>query len=301
MTKYDARVPTDLKRTQQWFASIITRPIDDQSRMNPISPSGNPMASEASFYIVPSPTLQPAQRIQIYNQQYWWRLLNTLHEIFPLVVRLFCYYDFNQIIGFPYLCRYPPRHWSLNVIGDHLPQWIQENYHADDKNLVYECAKVDLAYNGLFFAPQCEPISSSINPEKNISGFLMRKIFLRPSIALFELNYNLFQARIEFLKQDPEYWLDNDFPELQKEKLYYFTLYRNQSNNLQWQEITEVEFRFLQLFKKGETIENACSWLERQSENYYEHAIKNMHLWFQEWTALGWLTFENPQTLQRHE
>lgn len=105
---FDAKVPFKLKKTQLWFGSIIGRPIDEDSKMNPISPAGQPIEIEACDFIRPSPTLRPAQRIQIYNQQYWWRLLSSMHETFPLVTRLFGYHDFNKIIAIPYLVKFPP-------------------------------------------------------------------------------------------------------------------------------------------------------------------------------------------------
>ena len=145
--KYDEHVPSLLKREQQWFGSIISRPIDVDSKMNPMSPSGIPMEVEAAEHITPSPTLRSAQRIQIYNQQYWWRLLNTLHDIFPLTTRLFGYQDFNRTIGMPYLTKYPPCHWSLTLIGERLERWVEEDYHAGDKELVKNSVKKSFFQN----------------------------------------------------------------------------------------------------------------------------------------------------------
>ncbi|MCE5319184.1 MAG: DNA-binding domain-containing protein, partial [Parachlamydia sp.] len=149
---YDSKVPTPLKETQQWFGSIIARPVDGNSCMDPISPSGQPIQVEASQYIRPSPTLQPAQRIQIYNQQYWWRLLNALQESFPLVTRLFGCHDFNISIGMPYLQKYPPCHWTLNVLGDNLPAWVEEYYSDDDRKLIRDAALIDCAFCHSFTA-----------------------------------------------------------------------------------------------------------------------------------------------------
>src|SRR4051794_31429096 len=101
MTIYDSKVPLQLKKELQWFASILARPIDQENQMNPISPSGLSMELEAAQHIAPSPTLRPSQRIQIYNQQYWWRLINVLHESNPMLVRLMGYLDFNRNIAIP--------------------------------------------------------------------------------------------------------------------------------------------------------------------------------------------------------
>jgi Putative DNA-binding domain len=291
---YDSKVPLQLKRTQQWFASIITRPVDEENRINPISPTKKPMEEEAAYYIVPSPTLRPVQRIQIYNQQYWWRLLNTLQDVFPCVVRLFGYHDFNLKIGIPYLVKYPPRHWSLTFLGDYLPQWVKEDYREEDKTLVYDSVKVDWAFGRSFLAPQLAPIdTSNFSSDVGMSALLTKKLYLQPNVFLFEMNWDMFQFRTEFLKQEPEYWIDNDFPELPKDRKYFFVLYRNRKNDISWKEISEGEYRLLTLFQKGMTIEKACQWLEKQEGPLYDAAMKQLHLWFQEWTIRGWLSIDN--------
>lgn len=291
---YDDKVPLSLKKTQQWFGSIIGRPIDEDSRICPITPSGNPIEEEAIEHIVPSPTLRPAQRIQIYNQQYWWRLLSTLHETFPFLMRLFGYYDFNRSIGFPYLTKYPPCDWSLSMLGKNLPQWVEEDYHANDKVLVLNASKIDWAYNYSFIAPQLTPITSDQIPsDEGVAALLTKKLTLQPSIHLFEMDCDIFPFRTEFLKHDPEYWVEHDFPKLNyNKKNYFFIVYRNLKNEISWNEISEGEYRLLGLFKKGTTIEKACHWLEKQDSALCEDALDSLHLWFQEWTMRGWLSLQ---------
>jgi hypothetical protein len=109
MPTSEPKVPIYLLSTQKWFASIITRPITSESQMNPISPSGRLMSEEAKEFISPNHKLSSDQRIQIYNQQYWWRLFSILHQNFPVLTRLFGYTDINHSIGMPFLSKYPSR------------------------------------------------------------------------------------------------------------------------------------------------------------------------------------------------
>lgn len=285
---YDAKIPTQLKKTQQWFGQIIGRPIDDDSRMNPLSPTGQPMEVEAADYIAPSPTLRPAQRIQLYNQQYWWRLLNTMQEAFPLVTRLFGFYDFNRVIAVPYLVKYPPRHWSLSLIGDRLALWAEENYTADDKTLLINAIKLDWAFNYCFIAPELPPISSEQLPNDS-STLLKKKIYTQTHLHLFSFDADMFKFRVEFLKQPPDYWVEHDFPELKHDKMLFYVLFRTTTNDISWKEISEVEYHLLCLFHTGTTIEKACSWLEKQEASLCNIAMENLHLWFQEWTVRRWL------------
>lgn len=292
---FDSSVPDPLKRTQQWFASIITRPIDEESRMIPISPSGIPMAQEAWNYISPSPTLQPAQRIEIYNQQYWWRLLSNMHETYPLLTRLFGYFDFNQSISFPYLVKYPPNHWSLNLLGDRLFKWVEEEYFEKDKQLVLDAVRIDWAFNHSFVVPSKPALDLSIlSTPEDMSSLLDQPVSLQPHVQLFELPYDLFRFRIEFLKQNPDYWLDNDFPPLPcRDEMYYFVLFRDRANNIDVVQIEKSEYQVLKRFQAITSVEAVCEWLEEQDEAFGAEAATNLPLWFQHWTMRQWLSINS--------
>lgn len=279
MNEYDDNVPQELKDTQEWFASIITRPIDDDSLMNPISPTGNSMSVEAQKYIVPSPTLKPDERIQIYNQQYWWRLLSTLHDNFPLTTRLFGYHDFNNIIGFPYLQKYNPNHWSLNHLGHLLPQWVREEYHEKDQILVKEAIDSDWAYVKGFFAGD---YPFELTDEQEL---LNHTLYLQPHLSLCAFSHNLLPFRDMMTEKEPEHWEETDFPPLQSDKDYFFVIYRNHHYNIAWFEIDKPQYLVLSLFKNGTSISEACKWLEQQDRDIHEAANKNLHFWFQEWTV----------------
>jgi len=294
---FDAKVPLKLRGIQEWFAGIITQPIDEDSQINPIAPSGEPIQREADLYIVPSPALLPYQRIQIYNQQYWWRLLTTLQETYPLVNRLFGHEDFNLTIAIPYLQKYPPNHWSLNFVGKYLPKWVEEEYSASDRLLILNAAKIDCAYIDSFFVPHLTPLAQNSLPHQDdLSSLLDQKLNLQPHLHLFQLDYDLFKFRAEFLKQEPDYWLEHDFPQIQNDKTYYFALSRNLKNNVVWKEITSCEYHLLDRFQKGASIEEACEWIEKQDPLLYETAAANLHLWFQEWVIRQWLVLDNGQT-----
>jgi hypothetical protein len=285
---FDVKVPKNLRKIQEWFGKIITQPIDTHSRINPVTPSGQSIEKESALFISPSPTLQPSDRIQIYNQQYWWRLLSSLHESFPFLLRLFGYREFNQKIAIPYLVKYPPNHWALNFLGQRLLRWVQEDYHEEDRELILDVTYMDWAYNFCFSAAHFTSLATqSLSQE-----VLLEELYLQPHLCLFELSCNLFKFREEFTAQDPDYWIDHDFPQLNKDKDYHFVLFRNLRNHIIYEQISQGEYKLLHQFQKGKSIELAIAWLETEGKDNYEEALSNLHLWLQKWVFYQWLTPE---------
>lgn len=282
MPTTNPKVPPYLFSTQKWFASIITRPIDSESQMIPISPSGRPMSEEAKEFISPSLKLSSDQRMQIYNQQYWWRLLSILHQNFPILTRLFGYTDFNLSIGIPFLTKYPSRHWSLSQLGDQLSKWITEYYTAEDKELIFSIAEVDWAYQTIFFAPTALYLPPSLD-------LLSKKLDLQAHIKLFNLPFDIFSLRTALLKEGVEFWMESDFPVLIREKKYFFVLYHTQNNLISYKEVEEGQWTILQLISKGLTIEQACDELEEKGGKPCDEAEASLGLWIQEWMDQKWL------------
>lgn len=292
----DPHVPADLFRTQEWFASIITRPVDLHNRMRPISPSGRPMVVEAAEYICPSPTLDAHQRIEIYNQQYWWRLLKNMHEILPLTTRIKGYFAFNQQLAIPYFVKYPPNHWSLSFLGYGLIRWLHEEYQGEDQELMLHCAELDLAYNEAFLHRAMPPLSLG-NLPAGIKGeaLLDLTLFLQPHLFLLSFPYPLLPFRDQLLEGgDADYWSEEPLPELERGGPFFYVLARNPQNWTQWHGISLAEFYFLSRFREGSSVNEACQWFETAQEALADQAYDHLKDWLQRWTSAYWLTLDPP-------
>lgn len=277
---FDHKVPQDLKKIQTWFGAIIARGTVTNSRINSKTPSGNSIVDEAAKYIAPSPTLQPWERMEIYNQQYWWRLLNIMHEIFPLAVRLFGYKDFNALLATPFLEKYPVDTWSLNNFAERFPQWILDNYHESDKMLIHDAICVDLAFNRGFFAEDRPHLQFDRNEMEN---FLQIPVTLQPWITVFRLPYDLFPFRAEVIKdKDGDYFLDHPLPKLDKAPSD-FIVYRDFSLNMRWDRLEAGEYDILSRLKNGMTLKQASAFLPK---NLIQ---QNLPAWLSSWTSDHWL------------
>ncbi len=292
---YDPNAPEKLKEVQSWFASVITQPIDNKSHIAPLSPQGNPIESEAPLYIKPSPTLKPEQRIEIYNQQYWWRLLNVMHTTYTMATRMLGYKKFNDEIAVPYLEAFPSEHYSVSHIGDRLLEWMEHHYAGSDKQILTDAIAIDDAMNRAFFETSFCPITEGIAPEEAFTVHAQ----LQPHVTLFKMDYDLFGFRKEIHSKDPDYWSSHHypnlehalseqgghFPQLKKDRTYCFIVYRTRMNRVQWEEIPLAEHALLSLFIDGVSIEQACEWLSEKGKEYLTDAGPHIQEWIQGWIA----------------
>lgn len=270
---FDKSVPLNLKHVQEWFGNHICRPIDRDSRMPTLSLSGRPIAQEAREYLLDGPQLKAEERLEIYSQQYWWRLLKVMHDSFPFLIRLFGYTSFNQDIAMPYLTACPSDDWSLATLGSRLVVWLKENYHESDRDLVLMAASIDSGYNAAFIARQ-DPFPNPEDPE-----IFSKVFFLQPHVLLFDLDDDLFSVRKEFLKEEPQVWLEKPFPPMPEEGRCFFVLYRDCQLNIRPERISEEEFSLLELFDQGTTLEEFLDHVEEDK----------IQQWLSRWMVKGWL------------
>ena len=270
---FDTKAPQEMIRQQRWFATCLLESMQADSKLVD--------SHNAPDYIKPSSTLTAHERIEIYHQQYWWRLLRCLQENFPFLTRLFGHASFNQTIAIPYLQAHLPSHWGLNQLGATLPAYLENNYREEDCDLVHAAAKIDWAMQVAFWTGKKALVDFS-SPQ-----VMTKKVQLQPHVYLFESPADLLTFREKFLKEEVEYWSVHPFPELSARRCF-FMIYRSQSNLVQWKELSPGEFFLLNCFKKGASIQEACEQMERTE--FAVEAEEFLSLWFHEWTLLELFT-----------
>lgn len=268
----DPKAPVFLSDLQTWFGEIETKMLSELGKYQ-IPIYDEDLSIQIHQKMTNGPLLTAEQRIGLYNQQYWWRLFNVLQSHYPTLTRLFLN-EFNEAISLPYLKKYPVGS-SLHELGDKLPDWINEEYFKEDRNLILPLAQIDAAYHRLWFAPKKQPL---------INVLVDQQIFLQPYIALFAMHADLFAFRRDLLNEDPNYWATHDLPEIQRSKnKRYFVQYR-QEVELIVEEISEAEHKLLSSFQQGSSIQKAIALLEEQE------ADLPIGSWFKTWASRCWFT-----------
>lgn len=127
-TKTSARAlpdlePRDLAAWQRTMHAAITRPLAPGDRTQRRWFDGGSTARALAKLVKPSRTLQPVERVEIYNRMYWFRLLDSLGQDFPGLRALLGDEKFWRLAE-RYLAECPSCSFALRDLGSRLEKVV---------------------------------------------------------------------------------------------------------------------------------------------------------------------------------
>lgn len=265
--------PSWLADFQARFGDAIRTPLDRASG----TLSATPNAYDARLTAETS-----ADRIAVYNRQYWFRLFSVLHDAFPLTSALFGYWDFNDYAA-RFLSTQPPRGWNLDDAPEGFAEFFSQALARENENeklALIESVRIDAAWRTVFSAPETSPFRPTA---EDAARLLEMRLVPSPAVAFVEEHFPLFELRKKIL-------IDRDgrvaFPQ-RLARARHWALVRKEEGTLQIAlEHREMQlFALLREFAVGEALarlEQVCTpeerarlpeqtraWLARSVENNF--------------------------------
>ncbi|HMB94962.1 MAG TPA: DNA-binding domain-containing protein, partial [Tepidisphaeraceae bacterium] len=120
------KAPKKLKDIQRLAAAAIRLPLNRDNRMQSNFTDGRPMKQLAQSFIKPNDRLTSLERLEIYNRQYWFRVLDCLYDDYPGLRAILGQEKFHRISR-TYLEQYPSRSFTLRNLGSRLEQFLIDN------------------------------------------------------------------------------------------------------------------------------------------------------------------------------
>ncbi len=103
-----------LAALQRAVARAVMQPLTLSERMRRTAPGGGRMSAYAARYIKPNDRLTSFDRLEIYNRQYWFRVLGGLAEDFPGLRAVLGRQRFESMCK-AYLTECPSRSFTLRA------------------------------------------------------------------------------------------------------------------------------------------------------------------------------------------
>lgn len=152
-------VELNLPRTQRWLqAFIVSRGGSDEEALRS-APVAAEFAGEVSELVRPSRTLTSAERAGVYRGMYLLRMQDALQADYTVVRDWLGEEQFFHLIS-GYVEDYPSRSYTLNRLGDHVPQYVASLPTFEHKELLHDLTRFELAVTETFDEEETPPLSS---------------------------------------------------------------------------------------------------------------------------------------------
>lgn len=188
-----------LAQIQREMARSVMMPLTPNEEMQRESPDGRPMEKVAESFIAPNSRLSAFERLEIYNKQYWFRVLGALAEDFPALRSVMGARAF-EAMSVAYLTAHPSRSFTLRNLGSHLAEWMKNNPHYAGRRaqLAEDVARIEWAFVEAFDNAEHDPLT--LEQISTLDG--SSRLGLQPHLRLVELNFPIDDLVLNLHKKD---------------------------------------------------------------------------------------------------
>jgi hypothetical protein len=137
----------NLLELQRRMAEDVTRPLTPDFQMQPSTSEGKSTQELANTYIKPNDRLSSFDRLEIYNRQYWFRVIGAVSEDFPAIAAILGPKKFDTMV-LAYLRENPSTSFTLRNLGSKLPKWLESHpeFYPRRHSLLLDVARLEWAY-----------------------------------------------------------------------------------------------------------------------------------------------------------
>jgi len=174
-----------------WVESLLYRLI--------IAPSGvaEGLAAEKSLapgglaqVIASDDRLSAEERVDIYANMYFYRILDVLKEDFPATLGVLGAERFHNLVT-GYLIDYPPAHFSISYAGNHLADFIRDHPLREEFPFLADLARMGRALIDVFHAADTVPLDAQEMRAIAPADWPALKLALHPANQILKLEWNV--------------------------------------------------------------------------------------------------------------
>jgi hypothetical protein len=258
-------------------------------------------AETQASYIKPSSLLTSFERLEIYNRQYWFRVIAAVAEDFPALHVVLGQERFDSLV-LAYLRENPSTSFSLRNLGARLPAWLASypELAGSQHALAVDVARLEWAYieafDGASFAPLGAEDFAGLGADSTLR--------LQPHLQLLDLQYAADEVVLAVRKLTPELEIvsnavsghrpasDIALPEVTR--FGTFLAVHRFEDSVYYRRIDREEFLLLADLRDGDSIAAAIEYAFEGSKLAAEVQAARVQDYFAHAAELGWFCLPKP-------
>ena len=260
-----------LERVQRWMQACILKQGTCEEAISSDAAVDAIPAEPARRVVLPSKTLSPLERLDIYRDMYLLRMEEALAIDYPVLKHFLGAEEFTRLVA-QYVDVFPSRSYTLNRLGDHLPEFVRTLTTLPKKEFCADLARLEYALTQVFDAVETPPLTGEV--VKAVPQEAWERARLKPieAFRLLEFDYPVSQY---VGAVDGE----NRFPRLAKKKTCMVAYRRNYQ--VKRMDLTRPAFEVLHALASGKTIGEAISRVLAGAKR------PRLFEWFRDWIVVG--------------
>jgi hypothetical protein len=283
-----------LAQIQRWLQAVITHPDGVESGL--ASPEARAeidvSPDQVADVVDPSKRRTSIERLEVYANAYYARLLECLRDEFPALHHAVGEEIFDGL-AFGYLQAYPSHSYTLSELSRHFVEYLEETRPRDEDDpterpswpdFMIDLARLERCYSEVFDGPGAERLTLLGREElRNVSpdDWVKSRLVPVPCLKLLKLRFPVHAyATAVREKQDPD--LPNPKPTWLAVSRINYVVRR-------WT-LTHVQFELLSALVPGKTVGSAieqAAQLAVDSGESVDQLAGSLRDWFAEWSSAG--------------
>ena len=299
-----SRDSMSLADLQREMASAVMAPLTADEGMRATAPDGRAMTEVAESFIAPNSRLSAFERLEIYNRQYWFRVLHALVEDFPALRAVVGASKF-EALSVAYLTAHPSRSFSLRNLGSKLVEWLEANPKWTGRRhaLAIDVARVEWAFVEAFDNAERAPLTLDQITTLDAGS----RLSLQPHVQLLALAYPADDITLALhqkeksqtseagVKHEEEGTAPVVLPSLRKRPTWVAA--HRVDFNVYYRRLHREEYSTLASIRDGKTLGDALDAGFTDSKIPEGRRPQRVREWFGTWAELGWLCAPDLESL----
>jgi hypothetical protein len=296
--------PMSLAHLQREMAAAVMTPLTADEQMSRHAVDGRSMDKIAESFIAPNSRLKSFERLEIYNRQYWFRVLGALADDFPALRSVMGARSF-EAMSVAYLTSHPSRSFSLRNLGSKLPEWLKLNplWSGRRHCLAIDVARIEWAFIEAFDSGERDPLTL----EQIATLDADSRLALQPHVQLVALDYPVDDLVLALhhtekrqtseagVKHHDESTGPAKLPPLRRRATWLVA--HRVDLSVYYLRIRHEEFQTLAAIRRGVPLGEAIEAGITTSHMRSARRPELVRQWFTSWAELGWICAPDIESL----
>jgi hypothetical protein len=294
----------NLETLQREMAAAVMLPLTADEDMRAQTPDGRSTAAIAESFIAPNSRLTSFERLEIYNRQYWFRVLGALAEDFPALRSVIGASAFERL-SIAYLSAHPSRSFTLRNLGSSLPQWLAAHpgFAGRRHRIALDVARIEWAFIEAFDGAERIPLTLDQIATLDAAS----RLSLQPHLRLVALDYPaddlVLGLHHQEKRQTSEAGVRRDdtpeapakLPKLRRRPTWLAA--HRVDMSVFYRRIAREEFITLAAIREGQPLADAIAAGFADSCIPETRRAAQVRQWFADWAELGWICAPDLESL----